>query len=164
MALRIGLVSDTHGLVRPEVLDFLRGCDHILHAGDIGSAGVLEQFAALAPLTAVRGNNDHGVWAEDLPETAVVVLGAIRCLVLHDLAELAIDPIAQGIAVVVSGHSHKPMIEQRGAVTYANPGSAGPRRFALPIAVGEMLINGVNVSARWVQLTDSGPPARAANR
>lgn len=139
--LRIGLVSDTHGLLRPEALDWLRGCDHILHAGDIGDAAILDALRALAPLDAVRGNNDRGDWAAALPETLTLALDGVRLHLLHDLAELAIDPAAQSVQVVVSGHSHKPLVQQRGGVLYLNPGSAGPRRFKLPVSAGELRID-----------------------
>jgi putative phosphoesterase len=146
--LRIGLVSDTHGLLRPEVEAFLRGSDLIVHAGDICDAGVLERLAALAPLTAVRGNNDVGPWAQRLAPTERLQVEGVALYVIHDLAELDIDPAADGIAVVVSGHSHKPLIDQRGPVLYVNPGSAGPRRFKLPIAAAELIVEGDAVSAR----------------
>src|SRR5439155_4046919 len=109
VSLRIGLISDTHGLLRPAALDFLRGCDHIVHGGDIGNAAVLDELAALAPFTAVRGNNDHGAWADALPEAARVQLGEVVLYVLHDLAQLAIDPAAAGVDGVMSGPSHKPL-------------------------------------------------------
>jgi putative phosphoesterase len=138
---RIGLVSDTHNLLRPAVREFLRGCDHIVHAGDICEARVLQALAALAPLSAVRGNNDHGAWAEALPETCVVQIGPIRLCVIHDLSQLRIDPATEGVQVVVSGHSHRPRVEERGGVLYVNPGSAGPRRFRLPIAAAELCVD-----------------------
>lgn len=149
---RIGLLSDTHGLLRPEALDFLRGSDHIVHGGDICDPAILEQLAALAPLTAVRGNNDHGPWAERLPETALVQIGALRLCAIHDLSQLALDLVAADVQVVVSGHSHKPLAETRGGVLYVNPGSCGPRRFKLPIAVAELQVEGRSVSARIVEL------------
>ena len=151
--LRIGLISDTHGLLRPDALDHLRGCHHIVHGGDIGSPRILEALAALAPLTAVRGNNDRDDWARHVPETAVVQCGAVRIYVIHDLSELAIDAAAEGVRVVVTGHSHQPRVEERGGVLYVNPGSAGPRRFRLPIAVGELVVDGDRVEARIVELT-----------
>lgn len=145
---RIGLVSDTHGLLRPEVEAFLRGCDRIVHAGDICDPSVLERLAALAPVTAVRGNNDVGPWAQRVAPTERVQVEGVVLHVIHDLADLDIDPGAEGVRVVVSGHSHKPRIEQRGAVLYVNPGSAGPRRFKLPIAAAELIVDGDAVSAR----------------
>jgi uncharacterized protein len=150
---RIGLISDTHGLLRPEAVDVLRGSDFIVHAGDIGE-GVLEPLATLAPVTAVRGNNDRGPWAERIPETARLRIGRVTVHVLHDLADLAIAPAGADvdIDVVVSGHSHRPKIERRGAVLYVNPGSAGPVRFNLPVSVALLQIRGGEVTARVVQL------------
>jgi putative phosphoesterase len=145
---RIGLVSDTHNLLRPEVLEFLRGSDHIIHAGDICGDAVLQALAPLAPLTVVRGNNDRGAWAGRLPEDDTVELGGVRIHVIHDLKELA--PPVQA-RVVVSGHSHKPKVEERDGVLYVNPGSAGPRRFKLPISAGELRIVRGAVTARLVQ-------------
>lgn len=140
--IRVGLISDTHGLLRPEACDFLRGCDHIVHAGDVGSARVLEEFAAIAPLTTVRGNNDKGAWADALPASERLRFEEVWLYVIHDLAELDIEPRAQGIRVIVSGHSHKPGMAERDGVLYLNPGSAGPRRFRLPIAAAELRIAG----------------------
>ena len=150
--LRVGLISDTHGLLRPQAVDLLRGSNHIIHAGDVGNKSILQQLAALAPVTVVRGNNDTGEWADDLPESAVVQIGSVLVYVLHDLALLDIDPKAAGIHVVVSGHSHKPGIEVRQGVLYVNPGSAGPRRFRLPIAVGELVIMGEAITPCIVEL------------
>jgi putative phosphoesterase len=149
---RVGLISDTHGLLRQEAKDFLRGSDCIVHAGDICDPQVLEELAALAPLTAVRGNNDHGVWAERLRETEVLQIGAIRLYAIHDLSLLDIEPATAGMRVVISGHSHKPRVEERNGVLFVNPGSAGPRRFKLPISAGELFIEGDSVSARTVDL------------
>ena len=150
--LRIGVISDTHGLLRPEAIAFLRGSDYIVHAGDIGDAAVLSQLSAVAPVTAVRGNNDTGAWAQGIAETAVLKVGAISIYVLHDLAQLEVDPVAAGHQVVVAGHSHKPRLERRGGVLYVNPGSAGPRRFKLPIAVAELKVDGAAVEGRVVEL------------
>jgi uncharacterized protein len=150
--LRIALVSDTHGLLRPEAKAFLQGSDHIVHAGDIGNPGILEELSAIAPVTAVRGNNDKGSWAEQLPETEFLRVGEMFVYVIHDLADLDIDPAAAGVRVVVSGHSHKPTVDERDGILYVNPGSAGPRRFKLPIAVGELTVAGRSVSARTVEL------------
>jgi putative phosphoesterase len=142
---RIGLVSDTHNLLRPEVLAYLRGSDHILHAGDICGPEVLAALAALAPLTAVRGNNDQGPWAEALRETETVQLAGIAVHVVHDLKQLALPA---GVRVVVCGHSHRPRLEERAGVLYVNPGSAGPRRFKLPISAGELrIVDGVVTAA-----------------
>jgi len=158
--LRIGLVSDTHGLLRPEAEAWLAGSDRIVHGGDIGDARILERLAAIAPVTAVRGNNDHGAWAEALPETKWLELPGVLLLALHDLAQLDVDPRAAGVRVVVSGHSHQPLIEERDGVLFVNPGSAGPRRFRLPIAAGELLIGADGaVTARTVVL-GGDPPSR----
>ena len=150
--LRIGLISDTHGLLRPAAFDFLRGCAHIIHAGDIGGAPLLRALETIAPVTAVRGNNDLEAELAHLPLTAQVELGGVRLHVLHNLRELAIDPRANGMNVVISGHSHKPLIEERDDVLYVNPGSAGRRRFKLPICVGELLIDGGELMPRVVEL------------
>jgi putative phosphoesterase len=150
--MRIGLVSDTHGLLRPEAIAFLRGTDHIVHGGDIGSRAILDQLAAIAPLTAVRGNNDVAPWAEGVRETELVELGGVGFYVIHDLAELDIDPRAASVRVVVSGHSHRPLIEERDGVLYANPGSCGPRRFKLPISAAELVIEGGRIDGRIVEL------------
>jgi putative phosphoesterase len=149
---RVGLISDTHGLLRPEAVTFLRGSDHIIHAGDIGDATVLRQLNVLAPVTAVRGNNDGGSWAEAIPESQVLQVDNVFMYVLHDLAELDLDPGAAGFQVVVSGHSHQPLVETRDGVLYVNPGSSGPRRFKLPVAVAELDIAGHSVRARVVEL------------
>ena len=145
--LRIGLISDTHGLVRPQALHALAGVTHILHAGDICDDAVLVQLAAIAPVTAVRGNNDHGAWADDLRNTEWVEFGGIAIYMLHDLSELDIDPRAAGVHAVISGHSHRPLIETRDGVLFVNPGSAGPRRFSLPVSVGILEISGSGLSA-----------------
>jgi putative phosphoesterase len=149
---RIGLISDTHGLLRPEALDYLAGCEHIIHGGDIGGPAILEQLAAIAPLTAVRGNNDLGDWADALPETALLRFEGVAVYAIHDLKQLDIDPAAEGVRVVVSGHSHKPVQDERKGVLYINPGSAGRRRFSLPIALGELLVDGDHVQSRVVTL------------
>jgi len=149
---RVGLISDTHGLLRAEARSFLRGCDHIVHGGDIGDAEVLRQLSLLAPVTAVRGNNDHGAWADALAETELFKIDEVFIYALHDLAQLDIEPAAAGVRVVVCGHSHKPSAEWREGVLYVNPGSAGPRRFKLPISLAELTISGQSVSARIVAL------------
>jgi putative phosphoesterase len=149
--MRVGLISDTHGLLRPEVLAFLQGSDHIVHAGDICDPGVLESLAAIAPVTAVRGNNDRGAWASALRETELLKLGDVVVYAIHDLAELDIEPKAAGVRVVVSGHSHQSSVEHRDGVLYVNPGSAGPRRFKLPISAGELILKGSAASARIVE-------------
>jgi hypothetical protein len=153
----VGVISDTHGLLRPEALDALRGADVIVHAGDIGSPDVLKALSSVAPVTAVRGNNDRGPWANKLPETAVVEIGRVRLYVLHDVKELALDPRARGFAAVVSGHSHKPNAEERDGVLFFNPGSAGPRRFRLPISIGRLAIARQRVRASLVELKIESP-------
>jgi len=150
--MRVGLISDTHGLLRPQALDFLRGSDHIIHAGDIIGPEILAPLAELAPLTVVRGNNDRGEWAATLPHNVTVELGGIAIHIVHDLKELSIDPRAAGVRIVVSGHSHKPASVERDGVLYVNPGSAGRRRFALPISVGELLIENGQVTSHLVTL------------
>ena len=149
---RIGLISDTHGLLRPEAKAFLKGSDFIVHAGDICDPSILEELSVIAPVTAARGNNDKGVWAEKINETEFLQVGEFFLYAIHDLAQLDIEPAAAGVHAVVSGHSHKPLVEERGGVLFVNPGSAGPRRFTLPIAVGEIIINGKSASARTVEL------------
>jgi putative phosphoesterase len=150
--MRIGVISDTHGLLRPEALAFLQGSDRIVHGGDIGDPRILDALAAIAPLTVVRGNNDGAAWADGVPETALLEAGGLRLFAIHDLALLRIDPVAEGIQVVVSGHSHRPLAEQRGPVLYLNPGSAGPRRFKLPISIAELRIEGARIAPRLVEL------------
>jgi putative phosphoesterase len=149
---RIGLISDTHGLLRPEAAAFLKGCDFIVHGGDIGDAGILETLRALAPLTVVRGNNDREPWAEAIAETEFLKVGGVLVYAIHDLSQIVIDPAGVEVRVVISGHSHKPKIEERKGVLYVNPGSAGPRRFKLPIAVAELIVDGNAVTARIVEL------------
>lgn len=149
---RIGLISDTHGLLRLEALDALRGSDHIIHAGDIGNESILQALSEIAPVTAVRGNNDIGNWAEVLPETQRLQFEEITVYVIHDLKELDLSPETEGILVVIAGHSHKPSIEKRGDVFYINPGSAGPRRFKLPIAIAELLIDEATVTPHIIHL------------
>jgi putative phosphoesterase len=144
---RIGLISDTHGLLRPEAVRLLEGSDYIVHAGDIGGAEILAELAKIAPVTAVRGNNDSAPWARNVPETSVLEASEAFIYVIHDLAELDIDPAAAGMHVVISGHSHKPKVEERDGVLFVNPGSAGPRRFSLPISAGSLTVSGGKVSA-----------------
>jgi uncharacterized protein len=150
---RIGLISDTHGLLRPQAVAALKGSDHIIHAGDIGHPGILDELSGIAPVTAVRGNNDRGEWASGLPETAVVERAGIRIHVIHILTELGIEPAAAGVRVVVSGHSHRPKSELVSGVLYVNPGSAGPRRFSLPVCVARLVLHGGDVSAELIPLT-----------
>ena len=149
---RVGVISDTHGLLRPQALAQLAGSDYIIHGGDIGKPGILEQLAALAPLTVVRGNNDRAPWARAIPATAILALGEVQLYALHNINELAIDPAAAGVRAVIYGHSHAPQASWRGDVLYLNPGSAGPRRFKLPISVAELLVDGPTVSARIIEL------------
>jgi putative phosphoesterase len=132
---RIGVISDTHGLLRPEALAALEGAERILHAGDIGDPRHLDALARIAPVTAIRGNVDRGAWAEDLPETATVRAHGLRIHMVHDRQALRADPEAEGWDVVISGHSHRPGIEETGGVLWLNPGAAGPRRFQLPITL-----------------------------
>lgn len=152
----IGVISDTHGLLRPESIEALRGSDRIIHAGDIGSPEILDRLSTIAPVTAVRGNIDKAAWARKLPETEVLEMGGISIYVLHDLAELDLKPKAAGFAVVVSGHSHVPKQETRDGVLYFNPGSAGPRRFKLPVSVGKLIVE--NGSARRTPNSAPGWP------
>jgi uncharacterized protein len=154
---RVGLISDTHGLLRPEALKFLRGSDCIVHAGDVGDAAVIKKLEELAPVTVVRGNNDKGPWADAWAEIEVLQVDGVSIYVLHDLAQLDLDPAAAGFRVVVSGHSHRPSIAEREGVLYVNPGSSGPRRFKLPIAVAELQVIGGAVTARHVELEVGGP-------
>ena len=149
---RVGLISDTHGLLRAEAVDFLRGSELIVHGGDICDPAILTALAAIAPLVAVRGNNDHGAWAERLRETELFQVGGAFVYAIHDVAAIDIDPRAAGVQVVVSGHSHRPSVRRDNGVLYVNPGSAGPRRFKLPISVGELTIDGASVAARTVEI------------
>jgi uncharacterized protein len=148
----IGVISDTHGLLRPAAVDALRGSDHIIHAGDIGAPEILVRLREIAPLTAIRGNIDKAAWARHLPETEVVEIGGISIYVLHDLSNLDLNPEAAGFNVVVYGHSHVPKQETRDGVLYFNPGSAGPRRFKLPVTVGKLIVDGGMARAEIVQL------------
>jgi putative phosphoesterase len=151
-SLSVGLISDTHGLLRPEALVALRGSRRIVHAGDIGDPAILEALQRIAPVTAVRGNNDAGAWARNLPDSAVLETGGARIYVLHDLKALDLDPAAAGFKVVVAGHSHKPAQSRRGGVLYVNPGSAGPRRFSLPVSVGKLWVRKSGVQFRLIGL------------
>ena len=148
----IGVISDTHGLLRPEALAALQGAQHIIHGGDIGAPEVLAALAEIAPLTAVRGNNDKGAWAARIPGTAVFEAEGVSIYVLHDVAELDLDPAAAGFGVVIAGHSHKPSQDQRNGVLFFNPGSAGPRRFRLPICVGRLHVENGTARAELVTL------------
>lgn len=158
---RVGLLSDTHGLLRPEARAFLQGSDLILHAGDVGDPAVLEDLAGIAPVVAVRGNCDQGPWALRLNETERLSVAGVSLLVIHDLAQLVRGPGGAGAQVVVHGHSHQPRIETRDGVLFVNPGSAGPRRFRLPVSAGELDIDGGAARPRTVDLL---PGAAAGTR
>jgi uncharacterized protein len=148
----IGVISDTHGLLRPEALTALAGSEHILHAGDVGDPGILERLREIAPLTAIRGNVDVGGGCSRLPDTVLVQLGGRGIYMLHDRHALDLDPVAAGISVVVSGHSHHPAIQWHKGILYFNPGSAGPRRFSTPVSVGFLTVTEAGVEARVVEL------------
>jgi len=148
----VGAISDTHGLMRPEALVALKGVDLVIHAGDIGKLEVIEALRSIAAVVAVRGNNDKGRWARGLPQTAVAEVGEVQIFVLHDIKELDLDPVAKGIRVVISGHSHRPSITKQNGVLYLNPGSAGPRRFKLPVAVARLRVERRSVDAEIVEL------------
>lgn len=148
----LGVISDTHGLMRPEALAALAGAERIIHAGDIGRPEVLQALEAVAPVMAVRGNNDTGAWAAGIPETAVVELDHLRGYVLHDAKTLDFDPASAGFSVVIAGHSHRPHIVQRAGVWFVNPGSAGPRRFKLPVAVARLYVHEGNLTVQLVEL------------
>ncbi|NPT38929.1 metallophosphoesterase family protein [Paraburkholderia xenovorans] len=150
---RVGLISDTHNLVRPEALQYLAGCDAIIHAGDICNEAVLEALGRIAPVTAVRGNNDTGDWAASLPTHATLTVQQVTILVVHDIAEVGADPRSEGVGVVVTGHSHKPSISERDNVLFVNPGSAGPRRFKLPVSAGILIVEGASATASFDSLT-----------
>jgi uncharacterized protein len=153
----IGVISDTHGLLRPEAIDALHGSDHIIHAGDIGPPEILEKLSAMAPLTAIRGNIDKDAWARKLPETEAVEISGISIYVLHDRARLDLNPKAAGFHIVISGHSHIPKQETRDGVLYFNPGSAGPRRFKLPVTIGKLVLEDRAFRGEIVELNPSDP-------
>ena len=148
----LGVISDTHGLLRPEAVAALAGVERIVHAGDIGSPDVLAALERIAPVSAVRGNNDRDAWAAAIPETEVIEIGGVSLYVLHDLHELDLDPRAAGFVAVIAGHSHQPRQEERDGVLYFNPGSAGPRRFRLPISLGRLTIAGGRVTGSLMTL------------
>jgi putative phosphoesterase len=148
----IGVISDTHGLLRPEAVTVLRGSHYIIHAGDIGDPAVLERLEEVAPVRAVFGNVDHGGWARKIPATQVLEVGGVSIYVLHNLHDLEIKPEAAGFAAVVSGHNHVPKQEVMNGVLYFNPGSAGPKRFTLPVCVGKLLLRDGKVSAEIIEL------------
>jgi putative phosphoesterase len=140
-------------VVRPQAIEALEGVEMILHAGDVGSQQVLDTLNEIAPVVAVRGNNDKGEWAESLPDWEVVEVGDVSIYMLHDVKEIDISPSGAGFQVVVSGHSHKPLIEEQRGVLYVNPGSAGPRRFSLPVSVAHLRVNGGKVQAKIIELS-----------
>jgi putative phosphoesterase len=148
----IGVISDTHGLLRPAAIEALRGVDHILHAGDVGDASILDALRSVAPVTAIRGNIDVGGPCTHLPATEVVTLHGHTFYMLHDRQALDLDPAAAGFSAVISGHSHKPLLEWRHGVLYMNPGSAGPRRFSLPVSLGLLTIGADGLQPRLVTL------------
>ena len=148
----MGLISDTHGLLRPEAAAALQGAERIVHAGDVGSPEVLDALRRIAPVHAVRGNVDTAPWARSLPEREAVPVGDAFVYVLHDLTDLDLDPAAAGFVAVVHGHSHRPVVEERRGVLYVNPGSAGPRRFRLPVTVAWLLLSGDSTHAEIVEL------------
>lgn len=151
-AMKIGLIADTHGLLRPEALAVLEGCARIIHAGDIGKPEILEALGRLAPLTAVRGNNDHGDWAEALPHSVELELGGVRLFVVHEAADLPADLAGRGVQVAICGHSHKPLVEERNGLLRVNPGSAGPRRFSLPVSLGFLYLENGRARAELQRL------------
>jgi putative phosphoesterase len=150
----VGLISDTHGLLRPQALTAMQGVAHIIHAGDVGGPEILAPLRAIAPLTVVRGNVDFGAWADALPSEETICIEGYNIHVLHNLRDMQIDPKAANIAAIISGHTHKPLIERRGGVVYVNPGSAGPRRFALPVSVGYLHLANASPIEAWTQALD----------
>jgi len=149
---QIGVIADTHGLLRPKVLEALKGSSFIIHAGDIGKPEVLESLQEIAPVFAVRGNVDKGAWAETLPTSQTVEVGQIWLYVIHDLAELDIEPGAAGFSAVIYGHSHRPSLETRKGIMFLNPGSAGPRRFRLPVSVAVIEVTGMKLRPQLIEL------------
>jgi len=162
--IRVGLISDTHGLLRPEALAALADSDLLVHAGDIGGAAILTRLSTIARVTAVRGNNDHGAWADALRDIEQIDVGGVRIFVIHDVNAMAVDPAAAGIDVVVSGHSHRPASGRRAGVLYVNPGSAGPRRFRLPISVATLTIDASRVDVGFATLDVAAATTRNAVR
>ena len=148
----LGVISDTHGLMRPEAIRALDGVEMIIHAGDIGTPEVLQALHAVAPVVAVRGNNDKGEWADALPDTEVIEVGGVALYVLHDAKALDLDPAAAGFDAVISGHSHRPAVAKRQGVLFLNPGSAGPRRFTLPVSVARLTVRGGVIDAQLIEL------------
>lgn len=152
MSIKVGLISDTHGLLRPQALEALQGCDYLIHGGDIGKPQILDALRAIAPLTVVRGNNDtDDAWAREVPYQATLRVGALAIYVTHILADVP-ETLPADVGVVVIGHSHKPLQQERHGVLFINPGSAGPRRFKLPISVGMLHIDGLDVRGELIEL------------
>ncbi len=149
----IGVISDTHGLLRPQAVEALRGSSLIIHAGDVGVPEILDELRDIAPVFAVRGNVDRGAWANALPESEIVEAGNGLLYVLHDIGTLALDPPTAGFRAVIYGHSHQPKAETKDGVLYFNPGSAGPRRFSLPVSVGRLTVSGDALEAEIIELT-----------
>ena len=162
--MKIGVISDTHGLLRPEAVEALRGSQHIIHAGDVGDPEILERLTEIAPVTAVRGNVDKGAWAQKLPETEVLEIEGLLIFILHNLEELDLKPEAAGFAAVIYGHSHVPKQETKNGVFYFNPGSAGPRRFALPISVGRFVIENGAVKGEIIALQTQSARSESRKR
>lgn len=160
--MQAGIISDTHGLLRPEALERLRGVDHIVHAGDIGRPGIVEALEALAPVTAIRGNIDIDDWAMRFPETCELELGGHRLLVVHDRNSLSGEPAAQGVDVVISGHSHAPSVGTEGGILFLNPGSAGPRRFRLPVTLALLELDAAAPRAQIIELIQPGHTGKPA--
>ncbi len=159
--MQIGVISDTHGLLRPEAVEALRGSDHIIHAGDVGDPAILARLADIAPVTAVRGNVDKGAWAQKLLDTNVLEVDDLCIYVLHEIDRLDLKPEAAGFAAVIYGHSHVPKKETKNGVLYFNPGSAGPKRFALPSSIGRLVIEDGTVRGELVELEIQSPhPSR----
>jgi uncharacterized protein len=157
---RVGVISDTHGLLRPEAMQALAGSDLIVHAGDVGGPEVLDRLRELASVVAVRGNNDRDRWARVLPERVTVDIAGWRVCLVHDVNTLGLDPAAAGLDAVIAGHSHRPRVEWCDGVLFLNPGSAGPRRFALPVAVARLRVDGPRLDAEILELTGPGAPTR----
>jgi uncharacterized protein len=152
MAEKIGVISDTHGLLRDEVARRLGGCDRIIHAGDIGTLAVLAELRQIAEVMAVRGNVDTGPWAKELKEEEFAEVEGHRLCVVHDLGTLSLDPVAAGVDIVIYGHSHKPAVDWQGGILYLNPGSAGPKRFHLPVSMALLRINAASITPELIEL------------
>jgi len=162
--LRIGVISDTHGLLRPEALERLRGVDRILHAGDIGAPGIVEALGTVAPVTAIRGNVDRGAWAAAYPETELLQVGGLAVHLVHAVQDLGPEVLARGVDVVVSGHSHRASVETRRGTLFLNPGSAGPRRFRLPVTVAILTVTDGQASAEIAEVVPPAAPSTSGSR